>query len=450
MTISDTKLTRASNTLTGERTEVTSARGRAFVGAAVRASRAWRATRAATASTVAWAYRTIRPAGALALLTATLGLGAGLLFGWVEALTAGIAAVVLLALSVPFLFQARTYEVDLTLGRERIVAGQGALARVEVRNSGRRSALPGRIDVPVGAGLVEFGVPLLRPGALSQHLLELPPQPRGIVRIGPATTVRSDPIGLMRREHSFDDAHELYVHPRTVPLPSTSAGLVRDLDGSPTKRLVDADMSFHAIREYAPGDSRRQVHWKSTAKTGRLMVRQYEESRRSRMAVVLGLAGQEFGSDNEFELAVSAASSLSVRAVNDARDLDIVVGAEIPRVVRGRLRAIRHIPSGSPRAVLDGFSGVDRLSNTMAFSDVCRLAAEANERLSIAILVTGSHVGVAKLRTAALAFPADATIIAIVCDEKAHPRTQVIGALTVITVGTLDDLAGLLLRGSGS
>ena len=189
MTISDTKLTRASNTLTGERTEVTSARGRAFVGAAVRASRAWRATRAATASTVAWAYRTIRPAGALALLTATLGLGAGLLFGWVEALTAGIAAVVLLALSVPFLFQARTYEVDLTLGRERIVAGQGALARVEVRNSGRRSALPGRIDVPVGAGLVEFGVPLLRPGALSQHLLELPPQPRGIVRIGPATTV---------------------------------------------------------------------------------------------------------------------------------------------------------------------------------------------------------------------------------------------------------------------
>lgn len=450
MTISDTKFTRASNTLTGERTEVTSARGRAFVGAAVRASRAWKAVQDATAATFAWAVRTIRPAGALALVTATLGLGAGMLFGWVEAIAAGVAALVLLALSVPFLFQARTYEVDLTLGRERIVAGQGALATVDVRNAGRRSALPGRIDVPVGAGLVEFGVPLLRPGARSEQLLELPPQPRGIVRIGPATTVRSDPIGLMRREHAFDDAHELYVHPRTVPLPSTSAGLVRDLDGSPTKRLVDADMSFHAIREYAPGDSRRQVHWKSTAKTGRLMVRQYEESRRSRMAVVLGLADHEFGSDSEFELAVSTASSLSLRAVNDARDLDVVVGAEIPRVVRGRLRAVRHVPSGSPRAVLDGFSGVDRLDNTMAFADVCRLAAEANERLSIAILVTGSRVGIAKLRTAALAFPADATVIAIVCDEKAHPRTQVVGALTVITVGTLEDLAGLLLRGSGS
>jgi len=446
-TLSETRLTRTSaSSRTGDRTEVTSARSRALVGAAVRASRASKAVRAALLAAFTWSRRTIRPAGALALAAATLGIVAGLVFGWVEALVAGVAALVLLVLSVPFLFQARTYEVDLNLGHARIVAGTGVQATVTVRNSGRRVALPGRIDVPVGEGLVEFGVPLLRAGAASEQRLELPPQRRGIVRIGPAITVRSDPIGLLRREHAFDDAHDLYVHPRTVPVPSPRAGLIRDLDGSPTKRLVDADMSFHAIREYAPGDSRRQVHWKSTAKTGRLMVRQYEESRRSRMAVVLGLADAEYETDTEFELAVSAASSLAVRAVHDARDLDIVVGAEIPRVVRGRLRAIRHIPTGAPRAVLDGFSGVDRLANTMAFADVCRLASEANERLSIAVLVAGSRVGIAKLRQAALAFPADATIIAIVCDERAHPRTQVLGALTIATIGTLDDLAGLLLK----
>lgn len=450
-TLVETRLTRTSATsLTGERTEVTSGRGRVLVGAAVRASRAWRATREGLAAAAVWSRRTIRPAGALAIAAATLGLWAGLAFGWVEALVAAVAAIVLIVLSVPFLFQSRSYDVQLKLDHERIVAGSGVRAAVSIRNAGRRTALPGRIDVPIGAGLVEFGVPMLRAGATTQRTLELPPQPRGIVRIGPATTVRSDPIGLLRREHAFEDAHELFVHPRTVTVPSTSAGLVRDLDGSPTKRLVDADMSFHAIREYAPGDSRRQVHWKSTAKTGRLMVRQYEESRRSRMAVVLGLAVGEYASDAEFELAVSAAASLSVRAVHDARDLDIVVGAEIPRVVRGRLRAIRHIPTASPRTVLDGFSGVDRLAGTMPFAEVCRLAAEAGERLSIAIMVTGSHVGIAKLRQAALAFPADASTIAVVCDERAHPRTQVLGSLTVVTVGTLDDLAGLLLRGAGS
>ncbi len=454
MSLGDTRLTRTSaGGRTGERTErteVTSARSRAVVGAAVRASRAWAAVQRAVRAALLWCARTVRPAGALVIAVAIGGLIAGVMFGWVEAVVAGALALVLLALAVPFLFGSRTYEVGLSLAHERIVAGSGVSATVTVRNTGPRVALPGRIDVPVGAGLVEFGVPLLRAGHTSPRTLEIPPQPRGIVRVGPATTVRSDPLGLLHREHAFDDIHDLYVHPRTVSVPSTSAGLIRDLDGSATRRLVDADMSFHAIREYAPGDSRRQIHWKSTAKTGRLMVRQYEESRRSRMAVVLGLADAEYASEDEFELAVSAAASLSLRAVHDARDLDIVVGAEIPRVVRGRLRAIRHLPAGAPRVVLDGFSGVERLANTMALRDVCRLTAEAAERLSIAVLVVGSAVTLAQLRQAALAFPADAAVIAVVCDEHAHPRTQVVGPLTVHTIGTLDDLAGLLLRGATS
>lgn len=452
MSLNDTRLTRTSAS-TGdrtERTEVTSVRSRAVVGAAVRAARAWTAVRAAVGTAITWCGRTVRPAGALVIMVATVGLLAGLLFGWVEAVVAGALALTFLILSIPFLFGTRTYEVDLTLEHERIVAGNGVSATVTVRNTGTRVALPGRIDVPVGAGLVEFGVPLLHAGQESPRTLEIPPQPRGIVRVGPATTVRSDPLGLLHREHAFDDIHDLYVHPRTVTVPSSSAGLIRDLDGNPTRRLVDADMSFHAIREYAPGDSRRQIHWKSTAKTGRLMVRQYEESRRSRMAVVLGLAEDEFASPDEFELAVSAAASLSLRAVHDARDLEIVVGAEIPRVVRGRLRAIRHLPTGAPRVVLDGFSSVERLSNTMAFREVCRLTAEAADRLSIAVLVVGSAVSLTQVRQAALAFPADAAVVGIVCDEHAHPRTQIVGPMTVHTIGTLEDLAGLLLRGATS
>ena len=65
---------------------------------------------------------------------------------------------------VPFLFGARSYDVDLVLAHERVVAGDGVTGEIVVRNDGRRVALPGRLDIPVGAGLVEFGVPLLRPG----------------------------------------------------------------------------------------------------------------------------------------------------------------------------------------------------------------------------------------------------------------------------------------------
>ena len=317
-----------------------------------------------------------------------------------------------------------------------------------MRNHGRRIALPGRIDIPVGEGLVEFGVPLLRPAHTIAQPVDIPNLPRGIITVGPATTVRSDPIGLLRREHAFEDVHQVHVHPRTTSVPSTSAGLIRDLEGNPTRRLVDADMSFHAIREYAPGDSQRQIHWKSTAKTGQLMVRQYEESRRSRMAVVLAIAEREYADADEFELAVSCAASLGLRAVRDARDLDIVVGSEVPRVVRGRLRSVQHIPAVSPRVLLDGFSGIDRLENTMPVEDVCRLAAEANDRLSIAVIVTGSRVSLTRLRQAALGFPVDTAVLAVICDERAHPRMQPLAGLTVMTVGTLDDLSGLLLRGA--
>ena len=455
MSLTESRLTRTSvSTGSSGRTTVTATsvasdgRSRALVGVVVWFVGAWTALTRVIAAAAGWAARTIRPAGVLVVLAATAGLALGIVFGWVEWMVAGAAALVLVAASVPFLFGARSYDVDLSLTHERVVAGDGVTGEIVVRNDGHRIALPGRLDIPVGAGLVEFGVPLLRPGHTVSQPLDIPGLRRGIVTVGPATTVRSDPIGLLRREHAFEDVHDVYVHPRTVSLPSTSAGLIRDLEGSPTRRLVDSDMSFHAIREYAPGDSRRQIHWKSTAKTGRLMVRQYEESRRSRMAVVLGVAEHEYADPDEFELAVSCAASLGLRAVRDARDVEIVTGSEIPRVVRGRLRAIRHIPAGSPRPMLDGFSGVTMLESTMPIADVCRLTAESGDRLSIAFVVVGSRVTLTRLQQAALAFSADTSVVAVICDERAHPRMQPLSALTVLTVGTLDDLSGLLLRGA--
>jgi hypothetical protein len=64
--------------------------------------------------------------------------------------------------------------------------------------------------------------------------------------------------------------------------------------------------------------------------------------------------------------------------------------------------------------------------------------------------VPGSTLTLSRVRQIALAFPADTAVFAVICDERAHPRLQVLGSLTVLTVGTVDDLAGLLLRGATS
>lgn len=94
---------------------------------------------------------------------------------------------------------------------------------------------------------------------------------------------------------------QVIVHPRTIAIPSTSTGLVRDLEGQATTDLSPADIAFHAIREYMPGDDPRTIHWKSTAKSGALMVRQFEDTRRSHLVVALGIARGEFADDEEFE-----------------------------------------------------------------------------------------------------------------------------------------------------
>jgi len=353
-------------------------------------------------------------------------------------------------MSLPFLFGARAYDVTVRLAHERVVAGGEVPGEIDIRNRSARTALPGRIDLPVGDGLVELGVPLLRGGHVLSQPVAIPTPRRGIIPVGPPTAVRTDPIGLLRREHAWDEVHELYVHPRTVPVPATSAGFVRDLEGSPSRRLVDADMSFHAIREYAPGDARRQIHWKSTAKTGRLMVRQFEESRRSRMAIVLSLADADYAGEDEFELAVSAAASLGVQAIRDDRDLDVVTGTAIPRVVKGRLRAIQSLSAASPRAMLDGFSGLSSLEHTMRLEEVCRLTVESSQALTIAFVVCGSQLGLTRLRQAALAFGEETAVVGVMCDERAHPRLRPLGSLTLLTIGLLDDLTGLMLRGAQS
>lgn len=444
------RLTRTgSSATTGStaRTRVTTARGGALVSVVVALTEALEGARDGAVAAGRWLGQTVTAAGWLAITAATAGILVGWVFGWVEWLVAGVASAVLLAMSLPFLFGSRAYDLDVRLAHERVVAGGEVAGEIDIRNRGTRTTLPGRLDLPVGDGLVELGVPLLRAGHMVSQPVTIPTPRRGIIPVGPPTSVRSDPVGLLRREHEWPDVLELYVHPRTVAVPSTSAGLVRDLEGQPTRRLVDADMSFHAIREYVPGDSRRQIHWKSTAKTGRLMVRQFEESRQSRMAIVLSLAEQDYADDDEFELAVGAAASLGVQAVRDGRDLAVFTGVEIPRAVTGRLRSISSITASSPRALLDGFSAIESLEHTMRLEAVCRLTVEASQALSIAFVVCGSAVSVTRLRQAALAFPVDTAVVAIVCDESAHPRIRPFGSLTIMTIGLLDDLASLMLRG---
>lgn len=411
--------------------------------AARRIAQAWRAT-------IAFLRTSVTPAGWLLFATATVGIAVGATFRWVELLVAGVAAIVLLVLSVPFLFGAGAYRIDLSLTDERVVAGTEVVGTIVVENAGTRSALPGRLDIPVGSGLVDVNVPFLRPGAVMTETLSVPAYRRGIIPVGPATSVRGDPLGILRRARTWAERNELFVHPHTVAVPSTSAGFIRDLEGRPSTDIVDSDISFHAIREYAPGDSQRHIHWKSTAKTGQLMVRQYEETRRSKLALVLSRRADEFASEEEFEMAVSVVGSLGVRAIRDGRDIEVVTGADLPEFVSRSVEATTVLRSVTTRSLLDGLAGVEVTPSTSPIEGVAALTAQEIAGLSIAFLVVGSTVALRRLQAASLAFPVAASTVVVRCDPESAPSVRVLGSLTVMTIGILDDLRQLLARGAAS
>ncbi|QPE03835.1 DUF58 domain-containing protein [Microbacterium schleiferi] len=214
--------------------------------------------------------------------------------------------------------------------------------------------------------------------------------------------------------------------------------------------LVDSDISFHAIREYVPGDAQRHVHWKSTAKTGTLMVRQYEQTRRSRMVIAIDTDRDSYRDEDEFELAVSVAASLGVRGVRDGRDVQVVVGEEIPEFARTRVRSIRELPTMTERILMDALAGVTSHDAVNPLSEVSALAVEAHSDVSLAFLVGGSTMTAAGLQRAALAFPSHVGVAAVICDLEGEPRLRRLGDATVISIGVLDDLRQILLRGAQS
>lgn len=388
----------------------------------------------------------VTPLGWCMAIVVPFSIVVGYRFGLVELVSVGFAGIVLLVVGAVYLIGRSAVAIDISIPHGHVVVGQPAHGEVIVRNPSRHRVLGSRVEIPVGTGLAEIAMPGLAHGAEFRHEFPVPTSQRGVIPIGPVRTVRADPVGMVRRELAWTDEKQLFVHPRTIALPSTSTGLIRDLEGQPTRDLSNSDVSFHALREYTPGDERRYIHWKSTAKTGTYMVRQFEETRRSRLVVALSLATSDYASDDEFEMAVSTAGSLGIRAIRDARDVSVVVGEITPEFAKRKVLGIRQLASLSRTRLLDDLAGVALAESSLQLVDVARVTSDRVAGISVAYLVCGSLTSATELRAASVQFPLGVEVIAVVCDPEAVPGLRRVSGLSVLTIGYLEDLKRSLAR----
>ncbi|AMM21144.1 hypothetical protein AX769_14620 [Frondihabitans sp. PAMC 28766] len=408
--------------------------------------RLWRSFAAVVARWGRAASNVVTPVGWAMLGVAPAALIAGYALGWIELIAIGFASVVVLLLATLSAVGRNAFTISLDLPHERVAVGDDADGRVTVTNPTRRRVLGVTVEIPIGTGLAEITLPGLRGGDSVEESFAVPTSRRGVIPVGPVRTVRGDPIGLVRREVEWTGVTDLFVHPRTIGIPSTSTGLIRDLEGNATRDLTPSDISFHALREYVAGDERRHIHWKSTAKAGAYMVRQFEETRRSHLVIALSLANADFATEDEFELAVSVAASLGIRAIRDAREVSVVVSERTPEFAKRKTLAVKSLSTLTRTRLLDELSLVTFSESALAITDVARVTGEQVTGVSVAFLVVGSTTRITDLRAAAAAFPPGVEAVAIVCDPDTVPGMRRVADLTVLTVGYLDDLKQSLAK----
>lgn len=380
----------------------------------------------------------VSPLGWLLLAAAAGAMLLGGRLGWQEFRFVSGALLGLFAIACVFTFGRAHLSVSLELAPQRVVAGDPAAAQVRVTNEGRAPLLPLGLVFPVGQMHAPFTLPILAPGASFEDVVVVPTTRRSVIPVGPVTTQRGDPFGVVRREVVWTQAHELFVHPVTVPLESLGSGLLRDLEGRTTQDISMSDLAFHTLREYSPGDDRRYIHWRSSAKlTGhagedRFLVRQFLDTRRSHLAVVTDVAATSYRDEDDFELALQVAASLAVRALLDEMDLTIVCG-----------RSAATQPP--PHLALDTFSRAELGGWTLGKA-AGQLAVLAPD-VSVVILVTGSQCDFAEFLHARAMLSPEVATAAITVEQGGRATLREASGIPVVSLGSLRELPRIMAGG---
>jgi uncharacterized protein (DUF58 family) len=418
--------------------------------AGARLRRAWSQLRKTLRPALAAVRDRLRPALGVVTPLGRTALGASVVLfllafwgGWVEFAIAGIALLAALLAALLFAIGRTRYRVEIDLRTRRVVVGEPASGRIMVSSTASRALLPSRMELPIGDGVGRLVIPSLKPGAQHEDLFVVPTQRRAVIAVGPARSVRGDAFGLVRREVRWTEPQLLYVHPRTTSLSGAVAGFFKDLEGQPTDDLSNDDVSFHALRGYVPGDDRRYIHWRTSARSGALMVRQFEETRRSHIAVALSTDAAEYGDPDEFELAVEAGASVVVQAAKESRELTVIAGGT-------------PVPGGTARRTLDQLAGVqidDRPARTadlaVGIVATARRVADLAPDVSIMFLLCGSKPTPAQIRQAGAALPLGVRVVAVRAVPGIAPTVRRISGVTVITFGSLDKLPATLRKARG-
>jgi uncharacterized protein (DUF58 family) len=257
-------------------------------------------------------------AGLAALLAGAVALVLGLWLEWTAFDLVGVGLLALVLIAVLVVVRPSPLAIDRAIQPPRVPKGSPAIAVLTFANRGRRTVGVTVANQPFGGARVRTVIPRLRRGERGLRTYRLPTRQRGIFDVGPVEVTRRDSFELFRRSRRYGDIERIWVYPRILPLRPLPTGNTRHLEGPSSDTSPQGNITFHRLRDYVVGDDLRLVHWRSSARTGKLVVKHNVDTSQPYTVVLLDLRPGRYTAES-FEAAVdTAASVLVVSAANKA------------------------------------------------------------------------------------------------------------------------------------
>jgi uncharacterized protein (DUF58 family) len=161
------------------------------------------------------------------------------------------------------------------------------------------------------------------------------PERRGVLRLELAGVGSLFPFGFLRKTLSGRLRCEVVVWPAPVEYRSEGTAVARRPQAGERMARVGSSTDLLALRHYEPGDSHRLIHWKASARLGKLVVRQFAAESAEGFGLWLRTPAEVWTRVEQFELLVSFVATLSEDLFRAGKLLCAVVNDEPPIAVRG-------------------------------------------------------------------------------------------------------------------
>ena len=280
---------------------------------------------------------------------------------WPALVVLGVGMLVLTLGSLAHVLRRPRIALDRAVEPPRVEKGTPAIAVVQATNLTRRTLAPLAIEQRLGDTSVRALLPRLRGGEQGLRAYRLPTSGRGIYEIGPVEVPKADPFGLCRTVQRMGAPQRIAVHPRVLDLHPLPTGVSRHLEGPTSDASPQGTTTFHRLREYVIGDDLRTVHWPSTARAGKLVVRHNVDTSQPYTVVLTDLTPERYSAET-FEEAIDVSASLvvSMAAGKAPVQLRLTNGDRLggaaerdPTPLVDYLTDVRPDPAGSLEAQLD-------------------------------------------------------------------------------------------------